>query len=135
MATPEEEEKAAAAAKQSASYKERALRAEEQLKSNLQDRLNISMTLVETLKETLGITKGIGEFDKSLLSVNRKISKSIITQREDLSDIEGLERQIEKNNQTITQSKIIQASLTNSIGEGLSKEFKLATSILDRSCR
>ena len=132
MATPEEEEKAAAAAKQSASYKERALRAEEQLKSNLQDRLNISMTLVETLKETLGITKGIGEFDKSLLSINRKISKSIITQREDLSDIEGLERQIEKNNQTITQSKIIQASLTNSIGEGLSKEFKLATSILDR---
>jgi hypothetical protein len=132
MATPEEEEKAAAAAKQSASYKERALRAEKQLKDNLQDRLNISMTLVETLKETLGITKGIGEFDKSLLSINRKISKSIITQREDLSDIEGLERQIEKNNQTIDQSKKLQASLTNSIGEGLSKEFKLATSTLDR---
>ena len=132
MATPEEEEKAAAAAKQSASYKERALRAEEQLKSNIQDRLNISMTLVETLKETLGITKGIGEFDKSLLSINRKISKSIITQREDLSDIEGLEKQIQKNNQTIDQSKKLQASLTNSIGEGLSKEFKLATSILDR---
>lgn len=132
MATPEEEEKAAAAAKQSASYKERALRAEKQLKDNLQDRLNISMTLVETLKETLGITKGIGEFDKSLLSINRKISKSIITQREDLSDIEGLERQIEKNNQTIDQSKKLQASLTNSIGEGLSKEFKLATSTLDK---
>ena len=132
MATPEEEEKAAAAAKQSASYKERALRAEEQLKSNLQDRLNISMTLVETLKETLGITRGIGEFDKSLLSINRKISKSIITQREDLSDIEGLERQIEKNNTSIDQSKKLQASLTNSIGESLSKEFKLATSILDK---
>ena len=132
MATPEEEEKAAAAAKQSASYKERALRAEEELKSNIQDRLNISMTLVETLKETLGITRGIGEFDKSLLSVNRKISKSIITQREDLSDIEGLERQIEKNNTGIDQSKKLQASLTNSIGESLSKEFKLATSILDR---
>lgn len=132
MATPEEEEKAAAAAKQSASYKERALRAEKQLKDNIQDRLNISMTLVETLKETLGITRGIGEFDKSLLSVNRKISKSIITQREDLSDIEGLGRQIEKNNTSIDQSKKLQASLTNSIGEGLSKEFKLATSILDR---
>ena len=132
MATPEEEEKAAAAAKQSASYKERALRAEKQLKDNIQDRLNISMTLVETLKETLGITRGIGEFDKSLLSINRKISKSIITQREDLSDIEGLERQIEKNNTSIDQSKKLQASLTNSIGEDLSKEFKLATSILDR---
>jgi hypothetical protein len=132
MATPEEEEKAAAAAKQSASYKERALRAEKQLKDNLQDRLNISMTLVETLKETLGITKGIGEFDKSLLSINRKISKSIITQREDLSDIEGLERQIEKNNNSIDQSKKLQASLTNSIGEDLSKEFKLATSTLDK---
>ncbi len=122
MATPEEEKAIREAINQLA-------REQSQIEN---DRLNLSMSLVETLKETLGITNQRSEFDKNLLSTNRSITKSLITQKEGLREINDIEKQITKNGETRDKALKLQESLTNSIGEGLSKEFNQSESILAR---
>jgi len=125
MATPEEEKALREAIKKLA-----------QEQSQIEnDRLNLSMTLVETLKETLGITSQRGEFDRSLLSVNREITRSLLNQKEGLREISDIEKQILKNNDIAAKAKKLQESLTNSIGDGLSKEFKQTERILARRQR
>ena len=80
------------------------------------DRLNLSMTLVETIKETLGITSQRNEFDRNLLSVNREITRSLLNQKEGLSEINDIEKQIVKNNDVASKAKKLQESLTKGIG-------------------
>ena len=96
------------------------------------DRLNLSMTLVETIKETLGITSQRNEFDRNLLSVNREITRSLLNQKEGLSEINDIEKQIVKNNDVASKAKKLQESLTKSIVEELSKEFKHTEKIIAR---
>ena len=96
------------------------------------DRLNLSMTLVETIKESLGITSQRSEFDRSLLSVNREITRSLLNQKEGLRTINDIEKQIVKNNDVAVKAQKLQESLTKSIGEELSKEFKHTEKILAR---
>ena len=122
MATPEEERVIREAINQLA-------REQSQIEN---DRLNLSMSLVETLKETLGITNQRSEFDKNLLSTNRGITRSLITQKEGLREINDIEKQIAKNGETRDKALKLQESLTNSIGEELSQEFKQSESILAR---
>ncbi len=125
MATPEEEKAIREAINQLA-------REQSQIEN---DRLNLSFTLVETLKEALGITTQRNDFDRNLLSVNREITRSLLNQKEGLREINDIERQIIKNNDVVAKAQKLQESLTNSIGDGLSKEFEQSERILARRQR
>ncbi len=125
MATPEEEKALREAINQLA-------REQSQIEN---DRLNLSFTLVETLKEALGITTQRNDFDRNLLSVNREITRSLLNQKEGLREINDIEKQIIKNNDVVAKAQKLQESLTNSIGDGLSKEFEQSERILARRQR
>lgn len=77
--------------------------------------LDLSSSLVESLKETLGIRSNQTTFEQNLLSVNKEINKAIFNQKSGLSDISTVSKQIAKNNDLITKSLTVEASLSQQI--------------------
>jgi hypothetical protein len=77
--------------------------------------LDMSSSLVESLKETLGIRSKQTTFESNLLSVNKDINKAIFNQKSGLSDISTVSKQIAKNNELITKSLTVEASLSQQI--------------------
>ena len=61
-----------------------------------QDELSVSNALVESIKEALGITRGRNATDAGLLNVNREINRSILNQKEGLTDVGALQKVIAK---------------------------------------
>ena len=77
--------------------------------------LDMSSSLVESLKETLGIRSKQTTFEQNLLTVNKDINKAIFNQKAGLSDISTVSKQIAKNNELITKSLTVEASLSQQI--------------------
>lgn len=77
--------------------------------------LDMSSSLVESLKETLGIRSRQTTFEQNLLTVNKDINKAIFNQKAGLSDISTVSKQIAKNNELITKSLTVEASLSQQI--------------------
>jgi hypothetical protein len=90
-----------------------------------EESFDVSTSAVDSLKEILGIQSRSSTFEKSTLKVNQDIANAIINQKTGLSDITTIQRQIQKNEDLIKKSKLIEKSLLSSIGGELSKNGKI----------
>lgn len=90
-----------------------------------EESFNISTSIVESLKETLGIQSRSSTFEKATLKVNQDITNAIANQKTGLSDINTIQKQIQKNEDLIKKSKLIEKSLLSSIGGELSRNGKI----------
>ena len=85
-----------------------------------QDELSISNALIESIKEASGITRGRNSTDAGLLNINREINRSILNQREGLTDIKDLQKTISKNQDSINKANRV----TNALAADLLPEEK-----------
>ncbi len=76
-----------------------------------QDELSISNALTESIKEALGITRGRNATDAGLLNVNREINRSILNQKEGLTDVGALQKVIAKNQESINKANRVANTL------------------------
>ena len=65
----------------------------------------------------MGIRSRSSEFEKTTLKINKELHKSILSQKTDLSNIKGIEKDIVKNQHLLEKSKKIIAGLENSTGK------------------
>jgi hypothetical protein len=86
-----------------------------------EESFDISSSAVDSLKEVLGIQSKSSTFEKATLSVNREINNSILNQKTGLSNINTIQKQIQKNEDLINKGKLIEQSLLSSIGGELSE--------------
>ena len=90
-----------------------------------EESFDISSSAVDSLKEVLGIQSRSSTFEKATLNVNKEINKSILNQKTGLSDVNTIQKQIQKNEDLVNKSKLIEQSLLSSIGNKLSKGAKI----------
>jgi len=93
-----------------------------------EESFDVSSSAVDSLKEVLGIQSRSSTFEKATLNVNKEINKSILNQKTGLSDINTIQKQIQKNEDLVNKSKLIEQSLLSSIGNKLSKGAKIVES-------
>lgn len=90
-----------------------------------EESFNVSTSIVESLKEALGIQSRSSTFEKATLKVNQDVNNAIANQKTGLSDINTIQKQIQKNEDLIKKSKLIEKSLLSSIGGELSQNGKI----------
>jgi len=90
-----------------------------------EESFDISSSAVDSLKEILGIQARSSTFEKATLNVNKEINKSIMDQKTGLSNINTIQRQIQKNEDLLNKSRLIEQGLLSSIGNKLSKGAKV----------
>jgi hypothetical protein len=90
-----------------------------------EESFDVSTSVVDSLKEALGIHSRSSTFEKATLKVNQDISNAIANQKTGLSDITTIQRQIQKNEDVLKKSKLIEMGLLSSIGGQLSKNGKI----------
>jgi hypothetical protein len=90
-----------------------------------EDSLDISSSVLDSLKEVLGIQSRSSTFEKATLKTNQDINTSILNQKTGLSDISTIQRQIQKNEDLLKKSKLIESGLLSSIGGKLSQNAKI----------
>ena len=90
-----------------------------------EESFDISSSAVDSLKEVLGIQSRSSTFEKATLNVNKEINNSILNQKTGLSDVNTIQKQIQKNEDLVNKSKLIEQSLLSSIGNKLSKGAKI----------
>jgi hypothetical protein len=90
-----------------------------------EDSLDISSSVLDSLKEVLGIQSRSSTFEKATLKTNQDINASILNQKTGLSDISTIQRQIQKNEDLLKKSKLIESGLLSSIGGKLSQNAKI----------
>lgn len=90
-----------------------------------EESFDISSSAVDSLKEVLGIQSRSSTFEKATLNVNKEINKSILNQKTGLSDVNTIQKQIQKNEDLVNKSRLIEQSLLSSIGNKLSKGAKI----------
>nr|MDB4346126.1 hypothetical protein [bacterium] len=76
-----------------------------------QDELSISNALIESIKEASGITRGRNSTDAGLLNINREINRSILNQKEGLTDVGAIQKQIAKNQESINKANRVTNAL------------------------
>ena len=86
------------------------------------DSLDISSSVIDSLKETLGLQSQRTTFESTLLKNNKDIYQAILNQRTGLSGIDTINKQIAKNEELFTKSKVVQNSLAASLGDKRKKE-------------
>ena len=86
-----------------------------------EESFDVSSSAVDSLKEVLGIQSKSSTFEKATLSVNKEINRSIRDQKTGLSDVNTIQKQIQKNENLVNKGKLIEQSLLSSIGGELSK--------------
>ena len=77
--------------------------------------LDLSSSLVDSMKETLGIQTKRTTYDSNLLKINKQINSTILDQKYGLKDIDGLTKQISKNQDLIAKAKKVETSLEKSL--------------------
>lgn len=100
----------------------------ELLKKRLQlqeESFDVSTSIVDSLKEVLGIQSRSSSFEKATLKANQDISNIIANQKTGLSDINTIQKQIQKNEDLLKKSRLIEKGLLSSIGGELSKNGKI----------
>jgi hypothetical protein len=90
-----------------------------------EESFDISSAAVDSLKEILGIQSRSSTFEKATLNVNKEINKSIMDQKTGLSNINTIQRQIQKNEDLLNKSRLVEQGLLSSIGNKLSKGAKI----------
>ena len=93
-----------------------------------EESFDISTSAVDSLKEILGIQSRSSTFEKATLRANQDIASAIANQKTGLSNINTIQKQIQKNEDLIKKSKLIEKSLLSSIGGELSKNGKIIES-------
>ena len=97
-----------------------------------QEEISLSATLVESIKEALNITRGRNTTDSNLLNVNRDINRTIINQKEGLSDINDITKQITKNNDIITKAQKITNSLSQNVSNIENDRLNISRQLLEK---
>jgi hypothetical protein len=97
-----------------------------------EESFDISSSAVDSLKEVLGIQSRSSTFEKATLNVNKEINKSILNQKTGLSDINTIQKQIQKNEDLVNKSKLIEQSLLSSIGKDLSQNATKVTKRIEK---
>jgi hypothetical protein len=87
---------------------------ERQLKAQSES-VSLSSSLVDSLKESMGIQSRRTQFDQNLLSLSKKINKTILDQEFATTKLGALERQRAKNQAIINSSKSIESSLSEKL--------------------
>jgi hypothetical protein len=90
-----------------------------------EESFDISASAVDSLKEVLGIQSRSSTFEKATLNVNKEINKSIMDQKTGLSDINTIQKQIQKNGDLLNKSRLIEKGLLSSMGNKLSQNAKI----------
>ena len=89
------------------------------------DSFDISTSAVDSLKEILGIESRRSTFEAATLKTNKDINAAILNQKTGLSDISNIQKQIQKNEDLLKKSKLVERGLLSSIGGELSKNGKI----------
>lgn len=97
-----------------------------------EESFDISSSAVDSLKEVLGIQARSSTFEKATLNVNKEINKSIMDQKTGLSNINTIQRQIQKNEDLLNKSRLIEKGLLSSMGDKLSQNAKNLTGRIKR---
>lgn len=84
-----------------------------------EESFDISSSSLDSLKELLGIQSRSTTFEKATLKINQDINASILNQKTGLSSITSIQKQIQKNEDLLKKSKLIESSLEKSIGGSL----------------
>lgn len=84
-----------------------------------EESFDLSSSALDSLKETLGIQARSSTFEKATLKTNQDINVSILNQKTGLSSISSIQKQIQKNEDLLKKSKLIESSLEKSIGGSL----------------
>jgi uncharacterized membrane protein len=90
-----------------------------------EESFDVSVSVVDSLKEVLGIQSRSSTFEKATLKANQDIVNAIANQKTGLSDINTIQKQIQKNEDLIKKSRLIEQGLLSSIGGQLSKNGKI----------
>ena len=90
-----------------------------------EESFDVSTSAVDSLKEVLGIQSRSSTFEKATLKANQDIVNAIANQKTGLSDINTIQKQIQKNEDILKKSRLIETSLLSSIGGQLSKNGKI----------
>jgi hypothetical protein len=90
-----------------------------------EESFDISSSALDSLKETLGIQSRSSTFEKATLKVNKDINSSILDQKTGLSSIANIQKQIQKNEDLLKKSRLVESGLLNSIGGKLSQNAKI----------
>jgi hypothetical protein len=89
------------------------------------DSFDMSASAVDSLKEILGIESRRSTFEAATLKTNKEINAVILNQKTGLSDISNIQKQIQKNEDLLKKSKLVERGLLSSIGGELSKNGKI----------
>jgi hypothetical protein len=95
-----------------------------------EESFDISSSSLDSLKELLGIQSRSTTFEKSTLKINQDINTSILNQKTGLSSIASIQKQIQKNEDLLKKSKLIESSLEKSIGGDLTAKGKMIAKAL-----
>ena len=68
-----------------------------------EESFDVSSSAVDSLKEVLGIQSKSSTFEKATLSVNKEINRSIRDQKTGLSDVNTIQKQIQKNENLVNR--------------------------------
>jgi len=100
-----------------------------------EESFDISSSAVDSLKEVLGIQARSSTFEKATLNVNKEINKSIMDQKTGLSNINTIQRQIQKNGDLLNKSRLIEQGLLSSIGNKLSDNATKVTKRIEKQAK
>jgi uncharacterized membrane protein len=95
-----------------------------------EESFDISSSSLDSLKELLGIQVRSSTFEKATLKINQDINVSILNQKTGLSSISSIQKQIQKNEDLLKKSKLIESSLEKSIGGDLTAKGKMIAKAL-----
>lgn len=95
-----------------------------------EESFDISSSSLDSLKELLGIQSRSTTFEKATLKTNQDINTSILNQKTGLSSIASIQKQIQKNEDLLKKSKLIESSLEKSIGGDLTTKGKMIAKAL-----
>jgi hypothetical protein len=92
------------------------------------DAVSLSSALVDSIKEMQGSMSKRTTFDQSILKINRQITNEILGQKNGLSDVGSIQKQISKNTNLVNQAKKVTNALITSISEAELDTLNLARS-------
>ena len=95
-----------------------------------EESFDISSSSLDSLKELLGIQSRSTTFEKATLKTNQDINTSILNQKTGLSSIASIQKQIQKNEDLLKKSKLIESSIETSLGGKLRKKFTTLSDII-----
>ena len=76
-----------------------------------EESFDISSSSLDSLKELLGIQSRSSTFEKATLKTNQDINTSILNQKTGLSSIVSIQKQIQKNEDVLKKSKLLESLL------------------------